>query len=43
MQLVANKTQQGSELTLNNSANVGSGHCRAGAASYMLASLFIHV
>jgi len=41
MQLVANKTEQDSELMLNNSANVGSGHCTAEAASYMLVSLFI--
>jgi hypothetical protein len=38
---VANKTEQGSELTPNNSANVGSGHCIAEADSYMLVSLFI--
>jgi len=41
MQLVANKTEQGSELTLNNSVNVGSGHSTAEADSYMLLSLFI--
>ena len=43
MQLVANKTEQGSEHMLNKSASVRSGHCRAGAASYMLPSLCIHV
>jgi len=39
--MVANKTEQGSELMPNNLANFVSGHCTAEVDSYMLVSLFI--